>query len=330
MADPTHRRRRDDMPRPSAPPIHGSHWRWLVVAYFFLGGISAGAQVLASLADLSGKRGLGSFVRTARYLSFVAFLPCPPLLILDLQRPERFLNMLRVLKLRSPMSIGSWALVAFGGVAALGALAEAAKEKSVPAPLTALRNFRLSKVLSVLGLPSGLLLAGYTGVLLAATAVPLWTKRALLLGPLFLASALSTAAAALDLTGRLSRVGDANNPALHRIERFTLLSEALLLLVWLARRGRAGHPLAIGPLARWLHHGVAGLGLALPAVLSATAPFLGPRARLVAQAAGALATLVGGFILRTTVILGGNQSAADAEATFEMTALRRADLSAGG
>ncbi|MCV5792012.1 polysulfide reductase NrfD, partial [Escherichia coli] len=67
-------------------------------------------------------------VRTARYVSFLAFLPCPPLLILDLGRPERFLHMLRVVKLRSPMSVGTWCLILFGGAATTSVAAQAAQD----------------------------------------------------------------------------------------------------------------------------------------------------------------------------------------------------------
>jgi len=295
-----------------------------VIVYFFLGGISGGAQVLASLSGLFGGRRSAGLTRVARYLAFATFLPCPPLLILDLQRPERFLHMLRVLKLRSPMSIGSWVIVAFGGAVSLGALDQAAQDGHLPAPLSRRRHSRLSRATHVAGLPLGLLLAGYTGVLLAATAVPLWTRRALFLGPLFLASALSTAAAATELLARVTRDGRGGSPALHRIERTAMLSESLVLLVWLARLGRSGRPLAAGPLARWIHHGVAGVGLALPAALHAIAPLFGTKGQSAARALAGAATLAGGFALRATVVIGGNESADDLEATFEITSATRA------
>src|SRR5207248_7415343 len=124
--------------------------------------------------------GRSDVARRGHALSLVALLPCPLLLILDLGRPDRFLNMFRVLKLRSPMSLGSWALAAFGPFCALSALSP-------------------RRALALVGLPFALFVAGYTGVLLAATAVPLWTKNHLLLGPLFLSSSFSSAAAALRL-----------------------------------------------------------------------------------------------------------------------------------
>src|SRR4051812_12496931 len=95
------------------PPIHKPHWHWLIVSYFFLGGLSGGSYVVASIADLFGHADDRETVRVGRYLALLALLPCPLLLVLDLGRPERFLHMLRVLKLRSPMSLGTWGLLSF-------------------------------------------------------------------------------------------------------------------------------------------------------------------------------------------------------------------------
>ncbi|MBA3416865.1 MAG: polysulfide reductase NrfD, partial [Chloroflexia bacterium] len=275
-------------PRAPAPPIHRSHWGWLIVAYFFLGGIAGGAQVIASLSGLVGGKRSAGVTRLARYVSFAAFLPCPPLLVFDLGRPARFLQMLRVVKLRSPMSVGSWTLVAFGGAATLAALDQAGADGLLPPALSRLRHRWWSSAANAAGLPLGLGLAGYTGVLLAVTAVPLWTRRALVLGPLFLASALSTAAAAVDLLSLATREARSGSGALHRVERIAALAESLLLVAWLGRLGRAGRPLAAGSLAPWVHHGVAGLGLALPSVLGAAAPHLPRKA---GRAARALATV---------------------------------------
>ncbi|MGH2558058.1 MAG: NrfD/PsrC family molybdoenzyme membrane anchor subunit, partial [Thermomicrobiales bacterium] len=95
------------------PVIHKAHWNWMIVVYFFLGGLSGACYVIASIAELIGARRYGEIVRAGRFLSFLTLLPCPVLLILDLQRPERFLHMLRVVKLRSPMSVGTWGLLLF-------------------------------------------------------------------------------------------------------------------------------------------------------------------------------------------------------------------------
>lgn len=307
----------------AAPPpaIHRPHWGGLIVAYFFLGGIAGGAQVLAALADLAGGGRHRPLVRVARFVSFLAFLPCPPLLVLDLGRPERFHHMLRVLKLRSPMSVGTWGLSAFGTVAAAGAVAALRAAGNDPPAEATVASWR-TRALSVAGLVGGLFMGGYTGVLLAATAVPLWRRRAALLGPLFLASALSTGAAAVTLVRVLLGQEHADERDLTRYEAMVATGEAALLLLWLAGLGRSGRPLAAGPLARLLHQGTIGLGLVTPALLRVVSPRLDRRWHKGAAASGSLAALAGGLALRAAVVVGGNRSADDPEATFDLARRR--------
>lgn len=314
------RRTKRDRPGPRSyagvPVIHRAHWKWLVITYFFLGGISGGAQAIAAVASLVGGKRSKPVVRAARYVSFAAFLPCPPLLILDLKRPERFLHMLRVVKLRSPMSIGTWCLVLFGGVATATAALQAAEDNLLPVSVRPKLDTVPRRGLDAAAGALGLLLAGYTGVLLGATAVPLWARRSLLLGPLFLSSALSTAAAAVSLVRSFARRG--HDPALARFEQVAALVESALLLAWLAGLGRSGKPLNEGRHGKAIRHGVAGVGLAAPLVLNAATFSLKRGGRQVSIVAALLA-LAGGFLLRYLVIVAGHASADDPEATFEMT-----------
>ncbi len=106
-------------------------WHWLVVVYFFLGGLAAGSFFLAAMVDLLGNEQDRPLARLGYYTSILILLPAAPLLILDLNRPERFWHMLfqserfplPMFKWWSPMSVGSWALSIFGAVALLMALA---------------------------------------------------------------------------------------------------------------------------------------------------------------------------------------------------------------
>lgn len=88
------------------PVLKKPVWSWEIVWYFFFGGLAAGCYIIASLAALFGSREDRVTARTGYYLSLLALLPCPVLLIKDLGQPERFLNMLRMFKVKSPMSIG--------------------------------------------------------------------------------------------------------------------------------------------------------------------------------------------------------------------------------
>jgi formate-dependent nitrite reductase membrane component NrfD len=103
----------------------------------------------------------------------------------------------------------------------------------------------------------------------------------------------------------------------------TALTESLLLALWLARLGRSGQPLATGTLAPWVHLGVAGAGLALPSVLDVVGSQLPRPVQPVARVLASALTLFGGFVLRSVVVIGGNRSADDAGATFDLAARAR-------
>lgn len=302
------------------PPIHKAHWHWLVISYFFLGGIAAGSYVVASLSDLLGGDSGRRIARVGRYVSLAALLPSPLLLILDLRRPERFLHMLRVFKLRSPMSLGVWGLVGFSAFSGLSASAQAARDGwlgAVPVAPVLLRALP-GRAIGALGIGPAFFLGGYTGVLLAATAVPLWTRRFLLMGPLFVTSALSTGTAAIALV--LSLAGNTSHRTLRRLERL----DSVALLVELAlmttlHRGLGpiiGRPLEHGALGR-VHTMVLTLGLAAPLGLQGPAALFGWRLPRGVTALASVLVLVGGYMLRYLMVIGGQESANDPSATFE-------------
>ena len=142
------------------PPV----WEWTIPAYFFTGGLSAGAALLAAGADLTGRPALR---RAGRLGGFAALGVSTYLLIEDLGRPERFHHMLRVAKPTSPMSVGTWILAAYGPGSALAAGAEL-----LPA---ALRATRAGRVLWWAARPAGLfaaLFAPARGLLHGRTALP--------------------------------------------------------------------------------------------------------------------------------------------------------------
>src|SRR4051794_22643482 len=90
------------------PPV----WTWEIPLYFFIGGAAGASSVIAIAAQITGAS--PSLVRDARWIAALGAAASGPLLVLDLGRPERFLNMLRVFKPQSPMSVGAWTLTVFG------------------------------------------------------------------------------------------------------------------------------------------------------------------------------------------------------------------------
>jgi formate-dependent nitrite reductase membrane component NrfD len=280
-------------------------WQWLIILYFFVGALAGGCYFLAALIDLLGPPADRSLARLGYYVSFPAVVLSGLLLTVDLGRPLRFWHMLLqsetlrpMLKPWSPMSLGSWALLAFGAFAFLGFLAARAEAGRLPAGLARLRppGF-VGTILAVLGGLVGFFVAGYTGVLLAVTNRPIWSDSPLL-GLLFIVSAASISAALLLLLGWVRRGPTPGLAALARFDVGALVLELVVLVAFLASLGAVFRVWLSG----WgllLLLGVVIVGLLLPLWLEWRPRTLG---RLTTPAA-ALLVLVGGFILRVVIVL---------------------------
>jgi formate-dependent nitrite reductase membrane component NrfD len=277
------------------PPV----WTWEVPAYFWLGGVASGASFVALACDAAGDH---RSARTARAVALTAVGPAPLLLIADLGRPARFLNMLRIFKPRSPMNLGAWALVAFSALDAA----------AVGADLLGLR--RTARGLGAATALVGGYLGSYTGVLLAATAVPLWARSRLLLGPIFVATATATGAAAtrLTLVARGLPEGHPTRLALGTLETGAMVTELGLSMLNerrlhdVAGAMTEGRPGLLFKLAR----GSVTAGLLLRFVRRP----LGPRAHHVASGL----YLVGGLAFRYAWVEAGKASARDDLAVARM------------
>jgi formate-dependent nitrite reductase membrane component NrfD len=262
-----------------APP----NWEWWILGYFFFGGLAGGSYALGTLLRLAGAPADARTARTAFIVSFLALVPCPLFLTLDLGQPMRFYHMLvdtseggLAFKPESPMSVGSWALLVFGlfsFVSFLGAVAETGTKALDPAA----RFLRgtVGSLWNIVGTVFGLFICGYTGVLLAVSNQPVWSD-AWPLGGLFLASALSGSAALLLLLGHWRRDADAvTTVRLESADRNFVILEAVLIaifLVTLALAGTIGKVLGVW-LLLWL---VVVLGLLAPFVAARRSPIAAP------------------------------------------------------
>jgi len=297
------------------PLIKKAHWGWQIYLYFFLGGIAGGSYLVSTLAHLLGID--SKLVRSGRYLSFACLLASPILLIMDLGRPERFHHMLRILKFRSPMSIGTWALSAFGMFCGLTTAHQVAKDGLLNWFPRAARLFKALpvKVIEVFGSFFGLVVASYTGVLLSSTAVPLWARARHFLGPLFLTSGLSTSLSALSLILSLGRSSHDTLKRLDRAEVIAMTTELGLIASLIPTLGPLGKPLFKGRLGLLFNAGTIGGGLLLPLLTKVGFTLSGrPVSRSINIAASLLA-LTGGFILRYVWVKAGRISADDPLAT---------------
>ena len=240
------------------PAVKRSHYGWLIATYFFVGGLAGAAQVIAQIADLIAARENTHVVRTGRYLALLGSLVSPLLLIRDLHTSSRWYNMLRIFRLTSPMSIGSWTLAGFGTFSGLTALAE---------------TFGRPRLASLFGLPAaglGLLMSTYTGVLLSATSTPLWSVAYRQLPALFGATAVASASAAMSLL--LARSASAPRLALRRLDRLALVAGLVQLAAALSleRAWQGKHITERLGRVQWL-------GMGLPLLLHALETLTGRR-----------------------------------------------------
>ncbi|WP_189040531.1 NrfD/PsrC family molybdoenzyme membrane anchor subunit [Micromonospora sonchi] len=276
------------------PPV----WTWEIAAYLFTGGLAAGSSLLAAGAQLTGRPALR---RAGRLTALAGVTASGVLLVKDLGRPERFHHMLRVAKLTSPMSVGTWILAAYGPAAGLAAVAEAAPLLPERGPLGVAR-----RMLPPVGRAAGLAAAGiapalgtYTAVLLSDTAVPSWHAAYPDLPLVFAGSALASGAGMGLIAVPPAQAGPARRLAVagaglelfgaHRVQ---------------TRLGLVAEPYRVGHAGRLL---AAGRALT---VVGAVGALLGARSRVVSAASGA-ALLAASVATRFGVFHAGVASARD-------------------
>jgi len=225
------------------------HWEWWILGYFFFGGIAGGSYALGSVIRFFGAATDQRAARIAFIVSFLALIPCPIFLTVDLGQPLRFYHMLvdtsesgLAFKYWSPMSLGSWALTLFGlfsFISFLGALGESAYRALDP--FTRLLRGTVGSVWNVIGTILGLFVASYTGVLLAVSNQDVWSDAGWILGGLFLASALTGSAALLLLVIRSRRDVEAGTSfRLEMADRNFVVLETILLVLFVVFVGLAG------------------------------------------------------------------------------------------
>jgi formate-dependent nitrite reductase membrane component NrfD len=308
--------------------LKSADWPLLIDLYFFLGGVAGGAFVLATIAGLVDDRRYRDLMRVGYYVALLAIIPAPILLIVDLGLPSRFLHMLVVskpstdigvqaltggpfhLKLLSPMSAGAWALLLFSGCAFLAALMTYLEDRGN-------RRFGISRlVVGLVGSIFGFFIAAYPGVLLGATARPLFISSHWL-GALFLVVGAATGAAAIALImSILGGQNGLNREALARLMSFTslaLILEAALLVLFaitVAASGSAGIKQALRQLLTgsdavlfWL--GAVGVGLVVPLALHFGGVIRKANPGLAALVA--VLVLVGGFVVKYVIIAAGQR-----------------------
>jgi formate-dependent nitrite reductase membrane component NrfD len=268
------------------PIVKEPVWKPEVPTYLFTGGIAGGCSLLHGFARVAGHERLA---KTALYVAAGADVVSPVLLASDLGRPERFHHMLRVFKVTSPMSVGSWILFISGGAS------------NTAAALELLGRLRVVKwAAELVSFAAGAPLATYTGTLLADTAIPVWHDARKELPFLFGSSALASAGAATAIFLAPEDSGPARRLAVAGVAAELGVMQAMERKLGFV--GEVYKKEAAGKLAR--------ASKILTATGAAVLATRGRRSRGAAVAGGAL-VLAGELALRWSVFRAGFQSARD-------------------
>jgi hypothetical protein len=270
------------------PPV----WKPEVAAYLFTGGLAGGASVLAAVARAQGDDVLA---RRALTTALAGAAVSPALLIADLGVPRRFHHMLRVVKVTSPMSIGTWILSGTGTALGVASACDA---------LGILPGVR--RVAETAAAVLGPALSTYTAVLLADTSVPVWHGAQLELPFVFAASSAASAGAAATLLTPAASSRPARILALGGV-----VAEVGAAEVMKRRLGDAGEPYHRGEAGRFSR------AARVLGVLGAGALALGRRRRGL-TAAGAGAVLAASLCERWAIFRAGTASAADPRYTVDL------------
>jgi formate-dependent nitrite reductase membrane component NrfD len=273
------------------PVLKEPVWQAEIPFYLFTGGLGGASSVLSLVARVLGNERLA---QRSIQIASAADAVSPVLLIADLGRPERFLNMLRVFKVTSPMSVGSW-ILAYSSAAS-----------SVSAFLNTIGRLRhIADLTRTASAVSGAPLAVYTATLISDTAIPVWHEARRELPFLFGSSAAASAGAAAAIAVRPEEAGPARRLAVGGV----LVENAVFKLME-RRLGMVGEPYSQDEAGRYKKIAIA-CTLGGAALIAAA----GHRSRVAAVAGGA-AVLAGEVAVRWSVFKAGFQSARDPKYTI--------------
>lgn len=287
------------------PMLKQPQWTWEIPIYFFVGGAAAASSVIGTAANWIGTD--EELVRDARFVAAGGAILSSALLIADLGRPSRFLNMLRVFKPNSPMSMGAWVLAAFGSASGAAAFAELVRTKYEVGPVRVLGN-----IAEAFSCATALPLATYTGVLIGSSVIPVWNHNIETLPVHFGMSGLNSGVSILELLGSdrnhaLNLLGIGAS-AMETYEGFHLEFK---------RTHEINRPLKEG-VSGWITRIGGVLSGPLPLALRIAAEFTGARNSRNLRRAAAASSIAGSLATRIGWIKAGHVSAKDWRLPLEL------------
>jgi hypothetical protein len=287
------------------PLLKEPAWTWQIPVYFFAGGAAGSAAVLGVAARWVGND--HKLASDCRLVAAAGTALSTGLLIWDLGRPARFLAMMRVFKPQSPMSVGAWTLAGLSTFSAAAFLAEKLKAR-YEIPLLAPAG-NLTEILSAI---TGLPFSNYTGVLIGATAIPVWNENVASLPLHFGMSGLNSAVSILELMGHDNRalntlgIGACAIETGEGIHIETSNKPAMEPL----RRGKTGFVTRMGGL----------LSGPFPLALRVAAAFANKRRARQLRRVAAVSSIAGSMLTRIAWVHAGHVSARDWRLPLEVEA----------
>lgn len=280
------------------PMLKEPVWEWAIPLYYYIGGLTGASLVLGAAAQIRQSKQLDNLIGRCHWIGLVGSTISGGLLIYDLGKPSRFLNMLRVFRPTSPMNVGAWILSGTGATAT-GALIFSGRGGLFGS---------LGKILGYKAGVFGLGLATYTGVLIANSAIPIWQESRRALPVLFGTSALASLGCTFDIFSENAAERRITN-VIGNIGRAGEIVAGVIMEHHASAVPRVGRPFKRG----W--SGVMWRSAELLTLASLVVSVLPNRTRRTRVSAGILGTL-GSLLLRYTVEHFGTVSARDARASF--------------
>ena len=289
-------------------------WGMPIIIYLFLGGLAGGAYLIAALADLCDLEEKKTIAKIGFSVALPAIIIGGVCLIGDLGRPDRFLNVLKIYKFTSPMSVGVWGVITFSAFSVISFLMiHGMDEKSTGIWKL---GYYISlvvprKAVNAVGLSAAVFLAAYTGVLLTETSRPFWSDTPFL-GALFLASGVSTAIAFIYFFYDLKK-SDGNGDAevgkykLKLVDNMAIFAELVIILFMLIELANQHRLALMSKVSGLFWIGVVLIGLVIPLLLNFYS-MINHRIKgkkLSKSIVTPILIIVGGFLLRYVVVIAG-------------------------
>ena len=281
-----------------APLLKEPQWTPLIPLYFFVGGAAGSLGVIGALADVVGDD--KDVALTSRWMALGGAVLSGGLLVVDLGRPSRFLNMLRVFKPQSPMSVGSWVIAGFSASAGMASFADLLQRLGAPGAITGLVGGIGRVGSAVLGMP----LHNYTGVLIGSTVIPVWNTHRRALPREFGMSGLQSAVSLLELSGFENRT------SLNLLGLLSTGAETIEFGKAMTDRKPGTEPIRRG-VSGALVQTAAVLSGPLPLALRVASMFVGKRRNRSLRIAAACSGVLGSLCLRYGWVKAGTASARD-------------------